>query len=154
MSSNNLDDPGMLPGFEMDEFSDILSPNGGSTPNNKGVRTAGDLFKDFKEGLTRGYKSSLDPEKAIKSFLRYAAPEGYSKVIRLYDDSINKALQVGRDLEEKDASALLEVSSKFEKILPRLKDKLPEKAYERIKDKLEDKKESYKMQVEFDRAQR
>jgi hypothetical protein len=128
-----------------------LDDGGGSQASAK--RSPKESIRKFAGATTRSVRDKVNAKSVLSSFIRTALPDGYTRLLGLYDETAAGIQSVVDGVEETEFAALEKLAAKFEDQLPKLKGKLPDAVYERIKGKLEDKKEDYSLRRQIGDAQ-
>lgn len=148
---NKLDSgPMLLGGLDLDDVDDLLGDNGS---NNASVRTPKESIRKLTTATKRSIKERINTKSLLASFIRTALPDGYTRLLGLYDESAKGIKSVVDGVEETEFANLEKLAEKFEDQLPKLKGKLPDAVYDRVKAKIEDRKETYKLQRQITQAQ-
>lgn len=138
--------PMLLGGLDLDDIDDFLAPK------KQGKMTPKGAIKDFATSAGKGFKKQMNPKSLLESFMRTALPDGYVRMMGLYDDTGRGIQSIVDGIEDTEAAALENLAEKFEDNLPKLKGKLPDAVYERVKSKIEERKDQYKFRRQMDQA--
>lgn len=125
-----------LSSIEDDLFSEL------EPPKSKGV------VEDFKSGFKEGFLGAFSSKNIVQSFVKSAAPEGFSRLFGAYDSLMDSVSDVKSHIEKTNASDLLLFSQKTNSLLPYIKDKIPTALYGKISATLEGTIEDYKYEVD------
>ena len=142
--------PMLLGGLDLDDVDSLLD-DGSSQSTAK--RTPKESIRKFATATKSSLRDRVNAKSVLASFIRTALPDGYTRLLGLYDETAAGIQSVVDGVEETEFAALEKLAERFEDQLPKLKGKLPDAVYERIKAKLDDKKEDYKLRRQIGDAQ-
>jgi hypothetical protein len=100
-------------------------------------------IRDLKTGFKKGFLRQANTKSMIRSFMRTALPDGYSRAYGAVLDSASMAREMRDALEFKQAGELDIIAAKAQEMLPKLKGRTPEKLYKQLEDRLRSKREQY-----------
>ena len=80
-------------------------------PKSKGV------VEDFKSGFKEGFLGAFSSKNIVQSFVKSAAPEGFSRLFGAYDSLMDSVSDVKSHIEKTNASDLLLFSQKTNKLI-------------------------------------
>lgn len=125
-----------LSSLDDDLFADIEDP-----------KPAG-IVESLKTGFKEGFLGSFNSVSILRSFVKSAAPEGFSRLFGAYDSLMDSVGETKSYIEKTNAGDLLLFAQKTNSLLPYLKDKIPSALYGKISSSLEATVDEYKYEVE------
>lgn len=141
--------PMLLGGLNLDDVDSLLDDGGSSS---SGKRTPKESIRQFSGAATRSIKERVNTRTVLSTFMRTALPDGYIRLLGLYDEGKRGIDTVIDGIEETEFANLEALAEKFEDQLPKLKGKLPDATYQRLKEKIEEKKGDYALRRQIDNA--
>lgn len=148
-SSNSA--PMLLGGLDLDDIDSLLDDGGASSQSGK--RTPKESIRKLTTSTKNTLRDRVNAKSVLASFIRTALPDGYTRLLGLYDETKMGIQSVVDGVEETEYAALEKLADKFENQLPKLKGKVSDAVYERIKQKIQDRKEDYALRRQIDQAQ-
>jgi hypothetical protein len=142
--------PMLLGGLDLDDVDSLLDDGGSSQ---SGKRTPTESIRKLATTASRSMRDRVNTKTVLASFIRTALPDGYTRLLGLYDETKQGIESVVDGVEETEFASLEKLAERFENQLPKLKGKVSDAVYERIKAKIEDRKEDYKLRRQIDQAQ-
>lgn len=142
--------PMLLGGLDLDDVDSLLDDGGSSQ---SGKRTPTESIRKLSTSTARTLRDKVNTKTVLASFIRTALPDGYTRLLGLYDETKQGIESVVDGVEETEFASLEKLAEKFENQLPKLKGKVSDAVYERIKAKIEDRKEDFKLRRQIDQAQ-
>jgi hypothetical protein len=143
--------PMLLGGLDLDDIDSLLDDGGASSQTGK--RTPKESIRKLATSTKNTLRDRVNPKTVLASFIRTALPDGYTRLLGLYDETKMGIQSVVDGVEETEFAALEKLADKFENQLPKLKGKVSDAVYERIKQKIADRKEDYALRRQIDQAQ-
>lgn len=134
----------MLAPLDLDDLDSLFDSPSSTTKKNTPVR-------DFKTGFKKGFLEQTKTRTLIRSFLRTALPDGYSRLFGAYDDTTSTAKDLIEQLERTRAGDLDIIAAKAQELLPRLKGRASDKLYNRLEQHLKDRRDGYKSTIQWTR---
>ncbi|QYV98912.1 tail fiber [Pseudomonas phage U1B] len=122
--------------LDLSDIDDIF----GDTPKAK----KGSPVTEFFNGIKQGLFDSVKPQQALKAFMRSAAPDGFSRMFGVYEDTMSTIRDVKDSVERTSASDLLFLTREAQDLAVKLKDKVPASVFDRLNNRLESQIENYK----------
>lgn len=122
--------------LDLSDIDDIF----GDTPKTK----KGSPVTEFFNGIKQGLFDSVKPQQALKTFMRSAAPDGFSRMFGVYEDTMSTIRDVKDSVERTSASDLLFLTKEAQNLAVKLKDKVPASVFDRLNNRLENQIENYK----------
>lgn len=143
--------PMLLGGLDLDDIDSLLDDGGSSSKTGK--RTPKESIRKLATATKSSLRDRVNTRSVLSSFIRTSLPDGYTRLLGLYDETKQGVESVVDGIEETEFAALEKLAIKFENNLPKLKGKVSDAVYERIKAKIEDRKDDYKLRRQIDQAQ-
>lgn len=128
--------------LDLDAFDEFLD---GPTSGGKEKGS----FRRFTTSFKRGFMEQATSRNMLRSFMRTALPDGYSRLIGAYDDTEQTLREIGADLEQRHARELESIAVTMQEKLPNLKRRTSEKLYSKLEEKLRQTRERFAMQREY-----
>lgn len=108
-------------------------------------------IREFKDGLSNKFFERINTKTVMRSFLRTALPDGYSRLFSVYDDAMRLKNDVVDAVEESNYNDLDIITEKMQEQLKRLKGKVSDQMYEKLERQLAERREKYALNRSFNR---
>jgi len=143
--------PMLLGGLDLDDIDSLLGD--GSNTTSSGNRTPGASIRKLTTSSKNTLRDRVTAKSVLAAFARTALPDGYTRLLGLYDEARLGVQSVVDGVEQTEYAALEKLTEQFQDHLPKLKGKVSDAVYERIKQKIEERKDDYALRRQIDQAQ-